>query len=478
MIKRIIMMLTFCLCAGVTLGQDNHAKVTIAITSGKADSIWVWITRPERKFFQVKPDKDHKFVVNFNEQTNVLFTFGTDVPKKSSSPIFVEKGDQLHVTTDFDKNILFSGKGAENARVLNLCTKAYAAAYHEKELEVGDKMLSPSAAFNMYYGLGLVPLNVLLANKQNVSPVFYQDQYISFFYEKLNFPIMIPKLMAMSGKKLSESIPDNYWDIEKEVKIDDKLGSNPVYLRFMTNGFLTFLTFKERLKQGTLDSAISADAETRLKWNLVESIYPNKLKHAAILQIVQVALEKTKDLQLVKPLMEEYIRKYATASEAKELKDKYNKLNNLSAGKTPPPFTLKDLNGKDVTLKDFAGKVVYMDFWASWCSPCRYEMKNGSPKLHARFKENKDVVFLYVSLDSKIDAWKKAIADDKIEGIHLLSQASSGVNSAVGKAFNISGIPRYVIIGKDGKIFDNNAPRPSEDITPDKINEALNTNGK
>lgn len=474
MIRKIIMMLTLCLGAGVTFGQNNHAKVTIEITSDKADSIWVWVTIPERKLFQVKPDKEHKFVVNFNEQTNVLFTFGTNVPKKSSSPIFIEKGDQLGVITDFDKNTVFSGKGAENARVLDQCTKAYAAAYHEKELEVGDKILSPAAAFNMYYGLGQVPVDVLLANKQKVTPAFYQDQLISFSYQKLNMPVMIPKYMAMSGKKLSESIPDNYWAIEKEVKLDDQLLSNPVYSGFMTHVFPVFLSFKERLKQGTLDSAISAEAETGLKWNLVEKTYPNKLKHAAILGIVQSALEKTKDLQQVKPLMDEYISKYATASEAKELKDKYSKLDNLSAGKTPPPFTLKDLNGKDVTLKEFAGKVVYMDFWASWCSPCRYEMKNGSPKLHAKFKDNKDVVFLYVSIDSKIDDWKKAIADDKIEGVHLLSQATSGTDSPVSKAFNVSGIPRYVIIGKDGKIFDNNAPRPSQDITPDKINAALN----
>jgi hypothetical protein len=55
--------------------------------------------------------------------------------------------------------------------------------------------------------------------------------------------------------------------------------------------------------------------------------------------------------------------------------------------------------------------------------------------------------------------------------VHLLSKG--GMGSPVGKAFNIQGVPRYVIIGKDGKIFDNDATRPSEDITPAKLNEAL-----
>lgn len=473
MIKKTLVVLMLCLSASIAFGQKSETRVTVQITSAKTDSIWVWITRPERKFFSVKADQDQKFVIDFNGTTNVLFTFGTDVPKKSSSPIFVEKGDQLTVVTDFDRNTTFSGKGAENARVLNDCTNAYKEAYAKKEKEIGKTILSLAGAIDTYYGLGQVPLNVLEANKQKVSPAFYQDQYVSFAYQKLNLPVYMPRFYAAPGKKLSDSIPASYWAMEKEIKMDDELLRNPDYSAFMTSTFPVFLSYKERLKQGTLDSTISAEAETRLKLSLVEKIYSEKVKQVAVMAIIKSALNSAKNLSQVKPLVDEYAAKYATEAEAKDLQDTYRKLDNLSAGKTPPPFTLKDLNGKDVTLKDFAGKVVYMDFWASWCSPCRYEMKNGSPKLHAKFKDNKNVVFLYVSLDSKIDAWKKAIKDDKIEGIHVLSQASSGVNSEVGKAFNISGIPRYVIIGKDGKIFDNNAPRPSQDITQDKINQAL-----
>lgn len=466
-------MLTLCLGAGVAFGQKNEATVTVEITDVKADSIWVWVTRPERKVYTIKAGKDHKFVIGFKESGNVLFTFGTDVPKKSSSPIFVEKGDELNVVTDFDQHITFSGKGAENARVLAECTKAYAAAYTKKEQEIGKAILSPADAIATYYGLGQIPLNVLEANKQKVSPAFYQDQSVSFLCQKLNMPLILPKYYAMSGKKLSECIPASYWELQKEVKIDDELIANPDYSAMMIHVFPTFLSYQERFKQGTLDSALSAEAEIRLKLSLVEKMYTAKVKQAAVMGILKTVLSSAKNLSEVKPLVDEYSARYATEAEAKELQDTYRKLDNLSAGKTPPPFTLKDLNGKDVTLKDFAGKVVYMDFWASWCSPCRYEMKNGSPKLHAKFKDNKDVVFLYVSLDSKVDAWKKAIKDDKIEGVHLLSQAVSGVDSAVGKAFNISGIPRYVIIGKDGKIFDNDAPRPSQDITQNRINEAL-----
>ncbi|WP_236582302.1 TlpA family protein disulfide reductase [Sphingobacterium spiritivorum] len=225
--------------------------------------------------------------------------------------------------------------------------------------------------------------------------------------------------------------------------------------------------------EGKLDSPHELqDAYT--DYQMILKYYPaGKVKSEALGKTIVKVLDQAKDLPVVKPLMEEHIAKYADAATAKMLLEKYATMDKLSSGKMAPEFTLKSLEGKDVSLKDFRGKVVYIDFWASWCAPCRGEMKNGAPKLHSRFKDNKDVVFLYISLDSKIDAWKKAIDEDKIEGVHLLSQATSGVNTPIAKAFNISGIPRYVIIDKDGRVFDNDAPRPSEDITYDKITEAL-----
>ena len=466
--KKLIMMSILCLYAGIVVGQQAETKVTIEITSVKPDSIWV---ADYGNAFFAKPDKDNKYVLHFKHNKPLKVRMGFDKPEKRSMTLFLEQGDQLNIASDFDKNSSFSGKGADNNRVFTECTRAYASAYEKKGKEIGDKILSPADAFKTYYELGQLKLNVLEANRQKVSKTFYDNCYISFSCEKLGLPILLPKYYVSPEKKLSECIPDNYWALEKDIRIDDQLVANSDYAAFMTNVFPVFLSNREKFKLGTLDKPLSSDAELKLKMALVEKIYPEKLKRAALFGMVNAAVGSAKELALIKPLMDDYIAKYASEAQSKELRANYLKVENLSAGKTPPPFVLKGLNGKDVTLKDFAGKVVYIDFWASWCSPCRYEMKNGSPKLHAKFKDNKDVVFLYISIDSKEEPWKKAIADDKIEGIHLLSLG--GTNSPVAKAFNISGIPHYVIIGRDGKIFDNNAPRPSQDITQTRINEAL-----
>lgn len=108
-------------------------------------------------------------------------------------------------------------------------------------------------------------------------------------------------------------------------------------------------------------------------------------------------------------------------------------------------------------LQEYKGKVIYVDFWASWCPPCRGEMPS-SQKLHSQF-EGKDVVFLYVSFDRAADAWKNGIEKMDIKGVHFYPAADA--NQAVSQKYGISGIPRYMLVDKTGKVVNQDAPRPS-----------------
>ncbi len=130
-------------------------------------------------------------------------------------------------------------------------------------------------------------------------------------------------------------------------------------------------------------------------------------------------------------------------------------MQNLIAGKPAPEFMLKDLEGKNVSLKDFKGKVVYIDFWASWCLPCVAENKSVQ-KLKPYYKD-KDVVFLYITKDMSDSVWRDAIKKQEIEGIHLM-----GGGNAVFDEYQADGVPKYVLIDKNGNIVTANAPRPSD----------------
>ncbi|MEO6732448.1 MAG: TlpA disulfide reductase family protein [Ferruginibacter sp.] len=124
---------------------------------------------------------------------------------------------------------------------------------------------------------------------------------------------------------------------------------------------------------------------------------------------------------------------------------------------------LANSSGIDITwnkvLQKYKGKVVYVDFWASWCVPCRAEMP-ASQALQKQFA-GKEVVFIYVSLDENSADWKKGSKSegiDKAESYIIIRPEKSDLI----KQHKISSIPRYFLIDKSGKIVNANAPRPSD----------------
>lgn len=135
-------------------------------------------------------------------------------------------------------------------------------------------------------------------------------------------------------------------------------------------------------------------------------------------------------------------------------------------------LTLRDEQGNEFSLDDLKGKVVYLDIWASWCGPCRKQfpfakrMKNDLSK-----KEKKQVVFLYISIDNTETAWKKAIEQYDLDGMHGFSPGGWG--SDVTKIFKVNSIPRYLLFDKKGELVDHNATRPADPATLEKIRNLM-----
>jgi len=124
----------------------------------------------------------------------------------------------------------------------------------------------------------------------------------------------------------------------------------------------------------------------------------------------------------------------------------------------PVDFKLKDINGKIVSLSDFRGKFVVIDFWASWCIPCREEMP-AAEKLINDLSGNDKVVFLFISFDEDADAWKKAAKKHEDDGPQLIV---GDKNEDLKAMFNMDEIPHFAWINSKGVIVKMDAPRPSE----------------
>jgi peroxiredoxin len=117
-------------------------------------------------------------------------------------------------------------------------------------------------------------------------------------------------------------------------------------------------------------------------------------------------------------------------------------------GKSVPEMVMQDVNGKDVSISSFRGKYLLIDFWASWCGPCRMENPN-VVKAFNDFK-GKNFTILGVSLDKDKESWKKAIAQD-----HLAWTQMSDLkywNSQAVETFGFQGIPFNVLVDPSGKV--------------------------
>jgi peroxiredoxin len=147
-----------------------------------------------------------------------------------------------------------------------------------------------------------------------------------------------------------------------------------------------------------------------------------------------------------------------------------------------PAFTLKDMAGKTVSLSDYKGKVVVLDFWATWCVPCR----NSFPAVQAtinKYKNDKDVVFLFVDTREKVDNYKELITKF-LEDTHydfrvLLDEHNEdGRQGKLYKEYAMPGIPTKYIIDKNGVIRFMNIgfmPGRTDEQVSDELSKEIET---
>jgi thiol-disulfide isomerase/thioredoxin len=160
-------------------------------------------------------------------------------------------------------------------------------------------------------------------------------------------------------------------------------------------------------------------------------------------------LDQSNDLELMQLLADSLYKRHQGNPYVEDYRRLVSELRMLPPGSTAPPIELKTPEGRPVTLDDFKGKVLLVDFWASWCAPCR----RANPDLKRLYDKHRADAFavLGVSLDDNPEAWKQAIRQDALPWTQV-SELKKWDSKCV-KDYHIEAIPFSVLLDRDGKIL-------------------------
>ncbi|GAB1308583.1 TlpA disulfide reductase family protein [Urechidicola sp. KH5] len=134
-------------------------------------------------------------------------------------------------------------------------------------------------------------------------------------------------------------------------------------------------------------------------------------------------------------------------------------------------FSFTDIKNNNISLKDFSGKYLYIDIWATWCKPCKAE-HDFLKQLEEHFSNNDELQIISISIDREFDKWKNYITKNSINGIQLYS----GANSDFVKFYDIGALPRFIFLDKKGRVISPEELRPSNPKLLTKLESAVYNN--
>lgn len=290
---------------------------------------------------------------------------------------------------------------------------------------------------NMPQGSRLVPYDTLMPNDKGNVKVEVEAEEPVFLALTLTLPqtpmvhvIMLPKEKATM--KMGYDKSNNY------LRINEVKGSPNMELYRQYNNLIDDARTDQRLQGG-----IPTIMESLIRKN------SSVLMSAFLVTYFESAFEQY--APLYKEVRDALIGRYPNNEFVQHVNQKVSTA--VIAGMEAPDIVLADRDGKDRKLSDLRGKVVLIDFWASWCRPCRME----NPNVVQAYQKYHDKGFeiFSVSLDNNRDAWLKAIDDDHLVWPNHVSDLR-GWSSAGGKLYGISSIPATVLVGRDGTILARN----------------------
>lgn len=393
---------------------------------------------------------------NINLDATGSFKFSLAIPKSAFAQLvigavytnlFLVKNKHLKVSADyfnFDENIHYEGKGAADNNFMAALLLA------ENKLNGGPYITNEDRDAYLRFEDSLAVEQLMDSSFKPISN--YSPEFVKFINDQPIYKTLFSqwqysrqfKILSIVGK--TAPYRWNYFDFLQIYKFKVTDMNELTQFLIKENDHISDFSIPD-----TLEGLLMYEVLMQKNFKHRQSLYMNNGRDNQLTRFLRYNLGDVKeDLSFVESLVKDYKTVCTNPQCNATIDSVFEQIKNLQKGKPAPPFTLTDASGKQVALNDFIGKVVYIDFWATWCGPCMEELPS-SHQLMTTFKDDKNVVFLYINIMDDQKKWIKYLTKKNAEGIQLYANDKQSDSLMFDYMFN--GIPTYVLIDKKGQIL-------------------------
>lgn len=358
------------------------------------------------------------------------------------NPLYLSPGDEMKIDIqEVPEKSTFEGKGAEVNRYLSTRFYPKGGSYLDAGRYCFPDFSKTKAAIDSIVNKRERELSALKCTKEfrELEEIRIKADLLQsiYYYPMYNGRNMFPE---NCGEAQYKEIRNNFYLSQKELlepnlkelaRSDKYIDIEVVRYVLLMYGELDLFDFKVSARLKELDEAYSCakklDRQITPELYREVSEYAAKMKHADFRDALMFRLEKRAKLMEGRPAFD---------------------------------LELSDLNGNKVKLSDYKGKVLFVDFWATWCGPCKAE----SPYFRMLSGKYPNIQFIAISIDEKRELWER----DVKAGEHGRVTELLSMDTQLRNKWDVTGIPRFLLLDKDFKIIRSAAPRPSdrENIEP------------
>jgi peroxiredoxin len=448
----LVILIVFYQCSRENIITDNMVVITGKVMNNNAAK--VTISNSDTSY-SAPVDENGYFRIEFEIEKAGHYTYRGN----ERARLYLTPGDRLSLTLDtraFDETLLFSGKGAE---INNYLAEKFL--LREVLFYGRDRIIFslPQETFlplmNFVEKVMQERLSRLAQKHEHIAREFIHLEEQSIKCIVANYKIQYPDKYKSLTAKQDEQLDKSYYSFLNEIDFN-----NPDMMP--VDGFKDFVYHYLELQAGKelADKPLwqkEEFPETTAMVNVIDRTFKNPaMREALLLDLAWNFVTNIKINDRLMLLIAEKIDK----KHYLDLEKTYLDLKPLTRGNKAPDFTLLDLNGKAVTLRDFKGKFVYLDTWSTTCEPCLNEIPY-LEKLKQEY-QNKNIAVVGVCLSDEAP-WKEMLQEKNMKGLQL--RAEQGWNSSFRNDYiKNHGVPCFILIDPEGKIIDARAAKPSENI--------------